>query len=115
MLGIGGSPADSVYVKLGASAAEPRVARDSEGMLALNLDKGNQSQGGRDATVAGTVALPARGTAAYGYVQRNNHRLFQTATTDGDGSLWLFFGTDSGFEGLTELWYTKLTVSFARQ
>jgi hypothetical protein len=115
MAGIGGSPAESVFVKIGASATEPLVAADSEGMLSLNLDKGNQSQSGLDAAKVGDVSLPARGRADYGYVQRNNHAVRQTATTDSDGRLWLFFGTDSGFEGLTELWYTHLTVSFARQ
>ncbi|MEY4300432.1 MAG: hypothetical protein RIR25_1668 [Verrucomicrobiota bacterium] len=115
MAGIGGSPAESVFVKIGASPTEPLVAADSEGMLSLNLDKGNQSQSGLDAAKVGDVSLPARGRADYGYVQRNNHAVRQTATTDSDGRLWLFFGTDSGFEGLTELWYTHLTVSFARQ
>jgi hypothetical protein len=48
-------------------------------------------------------------------VQRNNHAARQTVVTDSSGSLWLVFGTDSGFEGLTELWYTHLTAAFARQ
>jgi pectate lyase len=114
-IGIGGSPAESVFVKMGASPAEPLVAADREGMLSLNLDKGNQAQSGIDAAKVGDVSLPARGAAAYGYVQRNNHAARQTVVTDSSGSLWLVFGTDSGFEGLTELWYTHLTAAFARQ
>ena len=113
-IGIGGSPADSVFVKLGASPFEPVVSADSEGMLSLNLDKGNQAKSGSDAAAVGTVALPARGRAEHGYVQRSNRATKQMVTTDGNGSLCLFFGTDSGFEGLTELWYTRLMVSFAR-
>jgi len=104
-----------VFVKTGASPTEPMVAADNQGMLSLNLDKGNQSQSGHDAAMVGNVSLPARGRADHGYVSRNNYRAQQTATTDAEGRLWLFFGTDSGFEGLTELWYTHLTASFARQ
>jgi K+-transporting ATPase ATPase C chain len=44
-VGIGGSPAESVFVKMGASPTEPLVSADSEGMLSLNLDKGTGSSG----------------------------------------------------------------------
>ena len=33
-----------------------------------------------------------------------------SSRTASDGSLWLIFGTDSGFEGLTALYYSRLTV-----
>jgi len=111
-VGIGGSPADSVFVKLGAAATEPLAVESEDGQLLLNLDKGNQATGGTDAAVVGTVALPARGRAEYGYVTRHNFRQWQTATTDADGRLWVFFGTDSGFEGRTELWFTRLRFGF---
>ena len=68
-----------------------------------------------DAAAVGTVALPARGSATYGYLRRNNQSASQTAITDSTGSLWIFFGTDSGFEGKTELWYTRLWIFLARQ
>lgn len=113
--GIGGSPADSVFIKLGASPIEPIVATDTDGQLVLNLDKGNQSQDGRDARQVGTVALPRVGAAEYGYVRRNNFRGGQEVATDSTGSLWVFFGTDSGFEGKTELWYTRLWLFFTRE
>jgi hypothetical protein len=32
-------------------------------------------------------------------------------TTDEDGRLWLFVGTDSGFEGRTGLYYDTIEVS----
>ena len=34
------------------------------------------------------------------------------ATTDGSGSLWLFVGTDSGFEATTSVYYTWVTATF---
>ena len=33
-----------------------------------------------------------------------------TATTDGTGRLWVFVGTDSGFEGLTAVYYDQVIV-----
>ena len=33
-----------------------------------------------------------------------------TAKTNGTGELWLLVGTDSGFEGLTTLYYNKIKV-----
>jgi hypothetical protein len=32
------------------------------------------------------------------------------ATTDADGSLWLFFGVDSGFEGVTTVYVTDVVI-----
>ncbi len=33
-------------------------------------------------------------------------------TASGDGRVWLLFGTDSGFEGKTEIYYTRISVTF---
>ena len=35
------------------------------------------------------------------------------ATTDSEGKLWLIAGTDSGFEGLTQLYYSEISASLA--
>lgn len=32
--------------------------------------------------------------------------------TDADGSAWLIIGTDSGFEGRSQLYYTNLKAEF---
>jgi hypothetical protein len=29
-------------------------------------------------------------------------------TADGEGTLWLFAGTDSGFEGTTSIYFTRI-------
>jgi hypothetical protein len=34
-----------------------------------------------------------------------------SVTSDDDGALWLIVGTDSGFEGLTALYYSQITAS----
>lgn len=111
-VGVGGSPGDSVYLKAGASADEP-VARLLSGHdVRLNVDKGEQSVGGADAGVVGTIANGrACDTENSPYV-----RLTKTYThsnvvrTDDRGSLWLLVGTDSAFEGLTGLYYESITV-----
>ncbi len=109
-IGIGGSPADSVYLKGGVSIEEPVPYVDSQGWLRLNVDKGGQSQGGEQATVLGTVAKPDDGTDLYKIIERDNQDNPVAAKTDEEGRMWIFFGTDSGFEGLTELYYKSLTI-----
>ena len=106
LVGVGGAPGESVYVKAGASQAEPLVAPDSEGQLRLTVDKGNQSTSGSAAAVLGNVVKENDSSDQYAIVHRNNRSIQQSATTSADGSLWIFFGTDSGFESTTALYYT---------
>jgi hypothetical protein len=54
--GAGGSPGESVYVKAGASSVEPSSSVDQLGWLRMNIDKGNQANGGASAVVIGNVA-----------------------------------------------------------
>ena len=59
----------------------------------------------------GDVAKPDDGDFdTYVLVQRDSRDAPLTATSDAAGSLWLVFGTDSGFEGPTSLYYTDLAV-----
>jgi peptidyl-prolyl cis-trans isomerase A (cyclophilin A) len=109
MVGIGGAPGESVFLKAGASTAEPRIVTDKSGWLRMNIDKGNQSQPGASAAVLGHAAKPDAGTN-YSIIRRDNRSSRLRATTAADGSLWLFFGSDSGFEGTTSLYYTKFTA-----
>jgi hypothetical protein len=110
-VGIGGSPAEGVSVKAGATVTEPRRVEDNDGWWRLNVDKANQSLSGLELPVLGTVATPP-GTAGYQRVVLASSPEGQWVTTDESGALWLTFGTDSGFEGLTTLYYTRLEVEF---
>jgi hypothetical protein len=103
---VAGVPGESVYVKAGVSQAEPLVTPDSQGLLRLTVDKGNQSTSGSVAVVLGNVAKENDDSEQYAILHRNNRSVQQSATTSADGSLWIFFGTDSGFEGTTSLYYT---------
>ena len=111
-MGIGGSPADSVYLKAGASQMEPNTVVDGQNFLRMNIDKGNQAEGGASAVVLGTIGKPDDGTASYVLLSKQSAESF-TVTADAEGGTWLFFGTDSGYEGITSLYYTAFKASFS--
>jgi hypothetical protein len=113
LVGAGGPPGEGVTVKAGAVAFEPQAVlepREGEGWLRMNLDKGNQTVGGTDMSVIGNVAKPDDGNENYVLLMRHQHGQPLTTRTASDGSLWLVFGTDSGFESITALYYSRLTV-----
>jgi len=111
--GIGGSPAHSVYLKTGAVGFEPDNVVEG-GYYRMNLDKGNQSKGGSDVFNIGDVAKPKTDPSfdTYAIIHRDSgDTTIFNATTDSAGNLWVLFGTDSGFEGTTSLYYTQFTVN----
>jgi hypothetical protein len=113
LVGIGGSPGDSVYVKAGAAGDEPRVVEADDGWLRPTVDKGNQATEGADALNLGTIGLPegtATTDAGFGVKALRSGVRRLTVTTDAAGSLWVFVGTDSGFEGLTQIYLGSITV-----
>lgn len=113
-IGIGGSPGGSVYLKVGATIVEPTIELDdSTNHLQMNIDKGNQSQEGADMYNIGTIGIEGE-DFKYQLIERTNlDRPFEV-TTDNDGGLWLIVGTDSGFEGLTVLYYKTIKVSLKK-
>lgn len=114
-VGAGGAPGESVHFKVGASPVEPVSVLTREGMR-LNLDKGGQATGGEDAEVAGDIAngLPCDPADKPFVLLERRHRLGRTVRSTSSGQLWVFFGTDSGFEGLTELYYSRVVVLLTR-
>ena len=108
--GIGGSPAHSVFLKAGASAVEPDRLIVG-GAYQLNVDKGAQSNPGSAALVIGDVSKPDGAPVGFQLVSRSSGASFLDATTSPAGDLWLFFGTDSGYEGTTSLYYTDFNVT----
>lgn len=111
LYGVGGAPGEGVWVKAGAVPFDPQAVVDNQdGWLRMNLDKGSQSYGGANMVVIGNVAKPDDGNENYVLLQRHHHGQPLTVTTASDGSLWLIFGTDSGFESETALYYSRLDV-----
>ena len=110
-VGIGGSPGDSVYVKVGATAIEPDVVVDELNQLRMNIDKANQSQSGEDMIVIGNVGSDRiENPGDWVLKELGNDVGTFSATSDAEGRIWLIVGTDSGFEGQTRLYYSNIEV-----
>jgi hypothetical protein len=106
---------ESVYLKVGATAHEPKAVID-DGQYVMNLDKGNGSVGGQDMLTIGDIAPTTTSSSGYTLVSRSNAEIYSTpciVRTGSSGELWLIMGTDSGYEGTTTLYYTKVSVIFS--
>jgi hypothetical protein len=115
MMGIGGSPGESVYVKAGATTNVPEVIEDKDGWLRTNIDKGNQASEGEDMINLGTLANPNIDLDTftgeeYAIMTLDNQDRVFTVTTDSQGRVWVIAGTDSGFEGPTKVYYDKISI-----
>lgn len=111
-VGVGGAPGESVYVKAGVSldrpAADP-VTRE------LNVDKGQQANGGADAVVLGHVGVDTPVEAPrYRFKTLDNFDTGFDFSTDERGEAWLLFATDSGYESTTRLFVVSFGAWFDR-
>lgn len=112
-LGVGGAPGESVGLKAGASPIEPFAVLDASGWWRMNVNKGDPFASGELA--ASPVSSIANGLPcnlqSRPYVSlRRNHLHQGLAAANSAGELWLLLGTDSGFEGLTQLYYQSVDV-----
>jgi hypothetical protein len=113
--GIGGAPGESVMLKAGASGTEPRIALDVGNHWRINLDVGNQIKGGRDMSAVTSIANGSpicSGSAPFVTLVRD-HQHPTVVTASPSGYLWLLVGTDSGFEGITTLYYQSIDAVLA--
>jgi hypothetical protein len=110
--GIGGAPGESVFVKLAASIDEPSNELDNDDMYRINIDIGNQSQSGTEGLVVGNVANSIECGADEVY-EKKTLSMTQSidVMSDNDGKMWLTVGFDSGYEGITEVFITKLSAN----
>lgn len=101
-VGVGGAPGEAVWVYAGATPTEPKaVTVNNE--IRMNIDRGNQGAGGKDAQVIGNIANGlACGSTAYVSKTVKNDKV-QPVTTDVNGSLWIIMGIDSGFEAYSSV------------
>lgn len=111
--GIGGSPGDSVYLKLGAVGYEPLAETDpGSGFLRLNFDYGNQSAGGQYARMVDTLANGRHcddGLESEWEIKRiSTQGQPLIVSTDERGDLWIFAGSDSGYEGFSQFYILGL-------
>jgi hypothetical protein len=109
MIGLGGSPGGSVYIKAGAFQNEPmKILNNSENWFRMNIDKGNQSQEGLNMKIIGNMengsdtdiwTLKTIKTSSPVYVTSNDN-----------GEIWLILGTDSGCEDRTVIYYNSISI-----
>ena len=112
--GIGGAPGESVYIKAGVSEVEPLpILEDS--YLRMNIDIGNQSNGGEQAAVLGNIAnsRPSEQSRQWERKSFPAQPVPAPVTASPNGRVWLLFGADSGFEGRTQIYFTRVSVTFA--
>jgi hypothetical protein len=105
-VGVGGSPAHSVYLGIGIVSVEPTKQMSDDGNYRMNIKKTNQATDGEDMKVIGDVS---NGKEEYEYTLVKRTGKF-TGKTDSNGNLWIIIGTDSGFEAITTLYYTNIKV-----
>lgn len=114
--GIGGAPGEGVYFKAGVSNFEPKRRVDQNNHYRMTVDKGNQSVGGKQAIVLGHIANNNEDCDHWRYeVKRLESASPLAVRANEKGEVWLFFGTDSGFEGETTLYLEKLEAAFSAQ
>lgn len=111
LIGIGGTPGESVFVKCGVASTEPKNHLDTLNHFRLNLDKSSQSQGGADLAMVGHLAKDV--TNRPGEYEFKTVQTKVVATTDAAGSAYLVIGTDSGFEGITSYYLDDISVSWS--
>lgn len=113
--GIGGSPAESVFFKVGAFPWRPKAylgtGAESRFML-FNVDKGAQSNSGYYMSVAGDIANGRDPDLEPQYASVSRvHVHSEYISTSAKARLWLLVGTDSGYEGITRLYYQNIKVT----
>ena len=108
-VGAGGGPGSGVFLKMGAKDREPLNTIDPMNWYRLNIDKGNQSVAGADMINTGNIGVSDT-TTVYSLIRRGNGTSFVKSSSP-NGELWLIIGTDSGFEGLTTLYYSNVKVT----
>jgi hypothetical protein len=110
--GVGGSPGESVTVKAGVSLVEPDRELDAAGWWRMNVDKGQQTNGGEDAVVIGDLANSRSCEEGFEWELKRMGGPPMMFTTDSTGRAWLFVGTDSGFESRSAVYYTRFVARF---
>lgn len=112
-VGIGGAPGEAVTIKAGASKTEPKAVNNGNNVYSMNIDKGNQTTGGIDALVIGNFANDREcGNTNTSYMQKTLRSELGrfSAYADNNGKIWIIFGTDSGYEGTTTIYFMQAKV-----
>lgn len=99
-----------VSLKAGATYSEPKTLIDN-GNYVLNVDKGEAYSRGEDMIPIGNIGT-TEGTKDFQLITRSNGETPGPfiAKTNSKGELWLMIGTESTFQGVTTVYYSKVNV-----
>jgi hypothetical protein len=106
-VGVGGSE-DSVWLKAGGSGVEP-VPLLQGNYVSINVDKGDQSQGGENLGVIDNIWNGKECPISEWVMLHKTYDHPFPITASGD-ELWIAVGTESGFEALTGVYYYSIAV-----
>jgi hypothetical protein len=106
-------PGPVTFIKMGVTGTEPLASADQQGILRFNFDKGTGSSGG-DFVSGGDIrnsnsGCPSPGTYN-GRVTPLRNQTF-TLTTDPNGGIWLWVGTQSSFVGEHEIFIIAMRLT----
>jgi hypothetical protein len=116
--GIGGPPGEAVRVIAAADITKPEAVtglmRDDYYVLNLQYLSDNPGEWYQRA-IMGDIANSRECEDGYEFEIKEVSRLdHDSVTADENGRVWLLFGTRSGFEGQTDLYYTYFRAEFIR-
>lgn len=107
-IGIGGSP--DLAIGAGGLGYEPAKALDASNWYRTNFISLLQSHESNNVMqMLGTIGVQDT-TTVYTLINRNNSDNPLKLKTNEYGELWLLIGTDSGFEGITTLYFKSITI-----
>ncbi|MEX0994676.1 MAG: hypothetical protein WD599_04055 [Balneolaceae bacterium] len=114
--GIGGAPGESVKVIAAASELkpEPFIEEEPNEYYRLNLQHQNDSKDWYQNAIMGDIAnsRDCEEGPQFEIKEVSSKAGHDQVTTDENGQAWLLFGTRSGFEGRTDLYYTFFRAEF---
>ncbi len=111
-LGAGGSPGESVFFKVGASSKEPTKLIVGK-YYRPSIDVGIQGADGSEGIVIGNLANPAVDFENPTFEPKEMSTVQGIrANSDKHGKLWLFIGTDSGFETYSKYYIANIAIQF---
>ncbi len=111
MIGVGGSPGSSVFVKGGVTALRPHSGIDAHNQYRLNIDKGNQGTGGCDMLLLGN--LEKEESRRPGEYEWKSFEFTMQAKADETGCAYLILGTDSGFEAVSSYYLDDIALDWS--
>lgn len=115
-VGIGGPPGEAVYLHAGGATIDPvPVLVPVDGTRRMNVDIDARRAGKRAVSLVSNIAngigpQPYPLQVPYVSLTRSNVHRFPI-TAGREGQLWMLIGTDSNYEGRTEIYYEHVEVT----